>query len=321
MIDDRPLRGARPGNPKSAGRTGPAPRRFAGSVAWLLLAALAVTTAGPDDRADAGALDQQTSGAAAAAPTTPPLADRGSLLICGGGGLPESVRREFLKLAGGPAGKIVVIPTASGDADGPAAARVESLEPWIKRGAASATVLHTRSRARADEPDFTRPLEVATGVWLGGGDQSRVTDVYLGTGVERALHRVLERGGVIGGTSAGAAVMSRVMITGGRGQATVGTGFGFLPRAVVDQHVLKRNRVNRLLGVLAEHPDLTGVAVDEATALLVRHGRWRVIGNSYVVVCRPSANGQPMRLDVFHDGDQGNLEDWKPQPSPADLRR
>jgi cyanophycinase len=321
VIDDLRLQGARPGNPEFAGRFGPAPRRLAGWAAWLLLTAMAVTTPGVDDRAGAGALDQQTPVPAAASSTIPPPADRGSLVICGGGGLPESVRGEFLKLAGGPTAKIVVIPTAGGDADGPAAARAESLEPWIKRGAASATVLHTRSRARADEPDFTRPLEVATGVWFGGGDQSRVTEVYLGTGVERALHRVLERGGVIGGTSAGAAVMSHVMITGGRGQATVGTGFGFLPGAVVDQHILKRNRVNRLLGVLAEHPELTGVGVDEGTALVVGHGRWRVVGNSYVVVCRSSAGGQPIKLDVFHDGDEGNLEDWKPRPSPAGPRR
>ncbi len=163
-------------------------------------------------------------------------------------------------------------------------------------------------------------LEAATGVWFSGGDQSRVTAVYLDTVVERALNRLLERGGVIGGTSAGAAIMSRVMITGGQGKATVGTGFGFLPGAVVDQHALRRNRINRLLGVLAEHPDLTGVAVDEATALVIRQGRWRVVGNSYVVVCRSSVGGQPMRLDVFHDGDEGTLDEWKMRPTPAGSR-
>jgi cyanophycinase len=309
VIDDRSL------------RAGPAARRFAGWMAWLLLAVMAVTTTGVDDRADAGVGNQQASSQASASPATPPLADRGSLVICGGGGLPESVRREFLELAGGPKAKIVVIPTASADADGPAAARAELAETWIKRGAASATLLHTRSKARADEPDFTRALDDATGVWFGGGDQSRVTEVYLGTGVERALHRVLDRGGVIGGTSAGAAIMSRVMITGGRGKATIGTGFGFLPGAVVDQHSLKRNRVNRLLGVLAEHPDLTGVAVDEATALVVRQGRWRVVGNSYVLVCRSSAGGQPIKLDVFHDGDEGHIADWKLRPSGAGPER
>ena len=233
-------------------------------------------------------------------------------MICGGGGLPESVRREFVRLAGGPKAKIVVIPTASSDADGPAAEVAEFLEPWNKMGAASVVLLHTRSRAKADDPAFSRPLEDATGVWFSGGDQSRVTEVYLGTAVERALHAVLGRGGVIGGTSAGAAIMSRVMITGGREKATVGTGFGFLPGTVVNQHALKRSRINRLLGVLADHPELVGVAVDESTALVVNQGRWQVMGDSYVVVCRSPGGGRPIRIDVLHDGDQGSIKDWKP---------
>jgi cyanophycinase len=231
------------------------------------------------------------------------------------------VIEEFVRLAGGPKARIVVIPTASGYADGPAADLAGFLDPWTRRGVASAVLLHTRSRARADEPGFTRPLEEATGVWFSGGDQSRVTQAYLGTAVERALGAVLERGGVLGGTSAGAAIMSRVMITGGQDRATVGTGFGFLPGAVVDQHALKRSRINRLLGVLADHPELVGVAVDESTALVVRQGRWQVMGRSYVVACRSPGGGQPVRIDVFHDGDRGSLDDWKPRPSPPASRR
>ncbi len=237
-------------------------------------------------------------------------------MICGGGGLPDKVRRTFIELAGGRPAKIVVIPTASSSADGTAAERAEFLEPWIKQGVASVTMLHTRSRAKADEPAFARALDEATGVWFSGGDQSRVTEVYLDTEVERALRRVLDRGGVIGGTSAGAALMSRVMITGGQDRATVGRGFGFLPDVIVDQHALRRSRINRLLGVLADHPDLAGVAIDEATALVVREGRWQVAGNSYVVVCRSPGTGRPMRFDVLHDGDSGSLDTWKAHPSP-----
>jgi cyanophycinase len=314
VIDDRASHGAKFETTDRAGPAGPSPLRFARGTVWILRAAIVVTTAGVGDRVAARVGDQQTSGQTTASQATPSGADRGALVICGGGGLPELVRREFLKLAGGPKAKIVVIPTASGYADGPAPAQAEFLEPWIKNCVTSASVLHTRSKAIADLPDFTRPLDDATGVWFSGGDQSRVTEAYLGTGVERALHRVLDRGGVIGGTSAGAAIMSRVMITGGRDEATVGTGFGFLPGVVVDQHALRRNRVKRLLGVLAEHPDLTGVAVDEATALVVSQGRWRVVGNSYVVVCRSSVGEQPMRLDVLHDGDEGRLDDWNPRP-------
>jgi cyanophycinase len=237
-------------------------------------------------------------------------------VICGGD-LPDKMRQTFLELAGGQSAKIVVIPTASSYADGTAAERAEFLEPWVKRGVALASLLHTRSLVKADEPGFCRPLEEATGVWFSGGDQSRVTEAYLGTEVERALRRMLARGGVIGGTSAGAAIMSRVMITGGQDKATIGTGFGFLPGAVVDQHALRRNRVNRLLGVLADHPDLVGVAIDEATALVVRQGRWRVVGDSYVVVCRSPGGGKPMGFDVLHQGNEGSLDDWKAHPSPS----
>ena len=290
-------------------------RGWARRRTWLLVVSMSLVAV----RADARGAQQATADSPPAGTQKP--APPGALVICGGGGLPESVRREFIRLAGGPEARIVVIPTASGDADGPADGLAGFLEPWTKRGVASAVLLHTRSRASADEPGFTRPLEEATGVWFSGGDQSRVTEVYLGTAVERALHAVLGRGGVIGGTSAGAAIMSRVMITGGRAKATVGTGFGFLPGTVVDQHALRRSRLNRLLGVLADHRDLVGVAVDESTALVVRQGRWQVMGRSYVVACRSPGGGQPVRIDVFHDGDRGSLEDWKPRPSPPGSRR
>lgn len=237
-------------------------------------------------------------------------ATRGALVICGGGRIPDDVRRAFVDLAGGPKARIVVIPTASEDADAKGPELDAFLEPWRKQGAARLTLLHTRSRAKADEPDFSRPIDEATGVWFGGGDQSRVTDAYLGTAVDRALRRLLDRGGVIGGTSAGAALMSRVMITGGQEKATVGTGFGFLPGAVVDQHALRRSRLNRLLGVLADHPELAGVAIDEATALVVQGGKWRVVGGSYVVVCRAATPGRPARFEVFHEGHSGELSAW-----------
>lgn len=294
MSEDRECSGARMRKPTMAGR---AAWPFAAIV--LMVSASAARAEGDSPRPSAAS------------------APRGALVICGGGRLPESARREFVRLAGGPKARIVVIPTASEDADGPPATRAEYLEPWTRLGVASSVLLHTRSRARAGEPAFVRPIEQATGVWFSGGDQSRVTDAYLGTAVERALHAVLDRGGVLGGTSAGAAIMSRVMITGGQDRATVAAGFGFLPGAVVDQHALRRSRVNRLLGVLANHPDLFGVAIDESTALVVRQEEWQVMGDSYVVTCRLPGGGRPPRIDVYHDGDRGRLADWTPRPRPA----
>ncbi|MFO0892578.1 MAG: cyanophycinase [Isosphaeraceae bacterium] len=234
----------------------------------------------------------------------------GALVIVGGGGFPDAARKRFVELAGGPKARIVVVPTASASADGPPAELDEYLEPWRKQGVGSLRILHTRDRAKADEPGFAAAVDEATGVWFSGGDQSRITGAYLGTAVEKALRALLERGGVIGGTSAGAAIMSRVMITGGQETATVGTGFGFLPGAVVEQHALRRNRVRRLAGVLVKHPELAGVAIDEATALVVHRGRWRVIGDSYVAVLRVATPSRPPKFEVFHEGDEGDLASW-----------
>ena len=145
-----------------------------------------------------------------------------------------------------------MIPTASEDADG---SKLNlSVEIWKKRGAEWVRLMHTRSRQEADAPDFVRPLTAATGVWIDGGTQSLLSDAYLGTEVERQLMALLARGGVIGGTSAGAAIMSRMMIEGGGNEAELGKGFDFLPGAVIDQHFLKRNRITRLLGVVPPTP-------------------------------------------------------------------
>lgn len=238
----------------------------------------------------------------------------GALVVCGGGGLPDAVRDRFVELAGGSEARILVVPTASkSDANIKGAKGEKLLEPWRARGAASVELLHTRSRERANDPEFAGRIDQATGVWFGGGDQSRVVDAYHGTAVEDALRRLLERGGVIGGTSAGAAIMSRVMITGGTDKETVGvgTGFGFLPGVVVDQHALMRSRVNRLLGVLDDHPDLTGIAIDEATALVIANGRWRVMGRSYVVIVHPAESPSAGLLDFRHDGDEGSVDGWR----------
>src|SRR5262249_46001763 len=159
---------------------------------------------------------------------------------------------EFLKLAGGAKARLVIIPTASETAEQKDADYY--LESWKKRGAEAASVLHTPSREKANDPPFVSPGAEATGVWLGGGDQRKLVAAYRGTAVEAELHKLLGRGGVVGGTSAGAAVMSGPMITGGNVPARLSQGFGFLPGGVVDQHFLRRNRAHRLLRVLHQNP-------------------------------------------------------------------
>ncbi|HEY2158076.1 MAG TPA: cyanophycinase [Isosphaeraceae bacterium] len=237
----------------------------------------------------------------------------GALVIVGGGGMPDSVRDKFMALAGGKAARLVVIPTA-GEAADRKAEEEGYLQPWRKYQPASLVLLHTRSREKADDPGFARPIAEATAVWFSGGDQVKLAAPYRGTAVEREMKALLKRGGVIGGTSAGAAVMSDVMIEGGYPKADVGRGFGFVTNAVVDQHFLRRSRVNRLLGVLAERPNLIGLGIDEGTALVVEGDRWSVLGRSYVLACEVGPDGKPARFESFGDGDRGT---FRPSGLPA----
>jgi cyanophycinase len=230
----------------------------------------------------------------------------GSLVIVGGGRIPDSVRDRFMALAGGKTAKLLIVPTASSAADN----RKEDegyLEPWRRYSPERLRLFHTRSRQAADDPAFVKPITEATAVWFGGGDQVELMAPYRGTAVEREFKGLLARGGVIGGTSAGAAVMSDVMIEGGNPKARVGRGFGFTTRAVCDQHFLRRSRVNRLLGVLADRPHLIGLGIDEGTAFILAGDRWSVVGRSFVLACEVGKDGKPVRFESYGDGDHGTF--------------
>lgn len=228
----------------------------------------------------------------------------GSLLIVGGGRQPDAIRQRFIQLAGGKKGRLVVIPTASERADGPD--REAILASW-KDQLLSVEILHTRSREEADDPEISKPLWSATAVWFDGGDQNRLTAAYRGTRVQEELQRLLRRGGVIGGTSAGAAVQSGVMIGGGNPLPRVEPGFDLLPGFVIDQHFLKRNRVDRLLHVVRGNPGHVGLGIDESTAVLVQGRRLTVLGDSYVVVAQKAGGGRPESIQVLKAGEQADL--------------
>lgn len=238
-----------------------------------------------------------------------PAAGRGALVIAGGARLPDSIRAEFIELAGGAdAARLVLIPTASTYADDAeyVAGRVKR---WRDLGAPAVQAFHTRDRDQADDAEFVATLREATGVWISGGDQSRMTAAYGGTLVEAELHRVLERGGVVGGTSAGAAVMSDPMITGGNPVANTGAGFGFLPRVIVDQHFLARDRIPRLRSVLSKLEDYAGLGVDESTAVIVRKGSITVRGESTVTAIWPRSSSQPGREVNLKPGEVLSLDE------------
>jgi cyanophycinase len=228
----------------------------------------------------------------------------GHLVIVGGGPIPPEVSRRFVDLAGGPGkARIVVFPMASGDPD----AGIETTADFEKLGARAERVV--LDRAQADTEEAARRLDSVTGIWFGGGDQVKLTAALGGTRVEAAMHRLLQAGAVLGGTSAGAAVMTTPMLTGeekhvgglrppkdpkdplaaymtvARDDVETVRGFGFLPGAVVDQHFIRRRRSNRLLSVVLENPQLVGVGIDESTAVEVGpDGRWHVLGESAAMI-------------------------------------
>jgi cyanophycinase len=265
---------------------------------WWLTAALFVAVVvclpdGIDDDADAPTVRLMVS------------LSRGTLVICGGGEISDEVLDEFVVAAGGEQARVVVITTASETAD---SEEIEDeLEYWRAQKLARLTILHTRSRETADDLEFARPLTEATGVWFCGGDQAFLADTYLGTNCERMIHNVMRRGGVVGGISAGAAVMSSVMIRKGDDSPVMGRGFGLLPGTVIDQHFLARNRQERLLGALAQHPGLVGLGIDEGAAVLVRGGRMSVLGDSDVVACISPSHNRPPRVATLRPGEQANL--------------
>jgi cyanophycinase len=227
-------------------------------------------------------------------------------VIVGGGLIPDAVYQRFVELAGGPYARIVVIPTASEYAQ---STWLESHMTLLfnSMGVLDVQFLHTRSREVANDPQFVQPLKQATGVWLGGGVQQRLTDAYLGTEVEKAMHNVLTRGGVVGGTSSGAAVMSRLMIRQGKTVAETSQGFGFITGAVIDQHFLRRNRQQRLMGVLENNPGLFGLGIDEQTAVIVEGRSISVVGNSQACVCYAGCPERPAKVQTLGDGDRADL--------------
>ena len=212
---------------------------------------------------------------------------RGSLVIVGGGMRDPAIIERFIELAGGPHAPIVVIPTAGGgdtyDQYYP------GLGGFREAGATDLTVLHTTDRERANSEAFVEPLRSARGVWFPGGRQWRLADAYLDTRVHDELRGVLARGGVIGGSSAGATILGSYLT---RGDTATNTtmmgdheiGFGFLPNSAIDQHLLRWNRQFDLIEVIEAHPHLLGVGLDEDTAIVVRGDEFEDMGQSYVVI-------------------------------------
>lgn len=231
---------------------------------------------------------------------------KGKLVIVGGVQTTEIVKK-YVELAGGSNAKIIVIPNAGSD---PVYWSEVQVKEFNDLGAQAQYLLFTKETA--DGKANLDKMDWANAVFFLGGDQSVLTHDMLGTKLLQKVFDIYNNGGVVGGSSAGAAIMSEVMITGNelvnkdssasfvtieRGNVEVKKGFGFLKNVIVDQHFLKRKRHNRTISALIEHPDLFGIAIDESTAIIVYPDEtFEVIGSNQVLVYDPT-NGKNIRED------------------------
>jgi cyanophycinase len=213
---------------------------------------------------------------------------QGTLVIVGGGQLGPDIIKRFVALAGGQDAEVVVIPTA---AENDPIDTKRAAERFARSfGFKNVTVLHTRDRAEADSEGFVAPLKKARAVWFDGGRQWRITDAYLGTRTQREIEAVLSRGGVIGGSSAGATIQGSYLVRGAESGNDIlmskghEQGFGYLRGVAIDQHILPRNRAADLAQVVGAHPELLGIGVDESTAIVVEGDRFEVIGRGVVAI-------------------------------------
>jgi len=214
--------------------------------------------------------------------------EHGALVIVGGGRVGPEILTRFFDLAGGRDAPLVVIPTANGADSYPA--DWSGLKMFKDVGATNITLLHTNDRKVADSEDFVRPLTTARAVWFPGGRQWRLVDSYLHTRTQREVERVLERAGVVGGSSAGASILGSYMVRGAHENNYMmmapgyEEGFGLIKGVAIDQHMLTRNRQDDLDEVVAKHPDVLGIGIDESTAIIVRGQQFEIAGASKVAI-------------------------------------
>lgn len=246
----------------------------------------------------------------------------GHLVVVGGAMRDTLIVDRFLELAGGDDAPIVVIPTAGGGEDYDQ--DYGGLGQFERRGATNLTVLHTYDPAEADTEAFVQPLLEAQGVWFTGGRQWRLADAYLGTRTEEALRGVLERGGVIGGSSAGATIQGSYLARGDTRTNTImmgdhEVGFGYLKDTAIDQHLLARNRHFDLIEIVEARPELLGIGLDEDTAIVVEGDTFEVMGQGYVAIYDHGAMlDSGGRFYLLSPGDRLHLDTRTPETRTRD---
>lgn len=245
------------------------------------------------------------------------FAANGSLVVVGGGGTGPEILSRALELAGGKSAIVAVLPQSSAEPD----AGDDSVKMWLEAGAKESAKLDFADK------DAAAKLRRATLIWMPGGDQNRFMKAIEGTGLDEVIRERHRAGVTVGGTSAGAAILAEAMFTGDAdlksitaGATVIAKGLGVWPEVLVDQHFLKRQRDNRLISAVLDHPALVGVGIDEGTAVVVKDSVFEVIGKSSVVVIdgraaqveRPGkgklASGVGLKLSVLHAGQSYSLK-------------
>lgn len=213
----------------------------------------------------------------------------------------KAILARFAKFAGGPEGHVVVISTASSLGD---AATDLYRELFLGLGIGTVSGLRPDERVEADDPALAATVQTATGVYLTGGNQSRLASVVAGTRLGDALFLAHDRGAVLAGTSAGASAMASHMVAFGRSGSTpkhrmaqLSAGLGILQGVVIDQHFEQRGRIGRLLAIVAGSPSLLGVGLDEDTCAIVHADQTiQVIGRGAVTI----VDGSHVKTDAYH---------------------
>lgn len=260
----------------------------------------------------AAVLGEKTATNQLAGPDFVALVPGGTLVIVGGGKTPAKAREVFVTEARKGTGKLVVIPSAGASSKNKPPAEI--LRDW-SADFPEATILDCATRDDALKPDSARLLEQAQAVWIDGGQQSRLAQLYQGTPVEQGLKNLLRRGGVVGGPSAGAAIMSRVMIASEGKQAdapVMATGLDLLPRVIIDQHFTQRSRKGRLATAVKNNPGLVGMGIDEGTALIINQRLMAAAGTGGVHAIW-SLDGKTVREQTWKGGEGENAVDDLPR--------
>lgn len=249
---------------------------------------------------------------------------RGYIIPIGGGedkGPNPSILKRFVEIAGGDQADIVIFPTAS---------RLEDTGPLYEEiftglGAESANSIPISSREDCNDPEIAERCERASGIFITGGNQLRLSTILGGTDVAQTIRRMNARGVPVAGTSAGASIMSEHMMAGGDGDqgpseggAVLAPGLGLTNAAVIDQHFSERNRLGRLLSAIALNPFLLGMGIDEDTgAFIGPEGLVEIVGSGTVTIvdggelkyssAHSASRNQGLgmlglKMDILHEG-------------------